>query len=667
MDGTDPAEVSEEEYERVPIPDGDVADVAGRPRRLASLASDHAALLLYVPTEGDEGQRLVARVPAFLADVVHLSVRCVVASRGEVAALPLEARASALIDTDQWTRRAWGIAPDDTAAVLLGVDDLLAGGPVFGAADVVSFATDVRQAILGSWLQNRAVTTAQDPASSIDVIIPFRHASPQRLRNLAFTIGYYRRHLPDARVILVEENRLTTLPDGVVVDQHLTVPGDPDLFNKSALMNAAAAESRATYLVFADADCIPEVAVLASLEGICRAVGPSYLVPHDQVHYLTHGATHRFIREGGVNDGDVGGLKTHQMAVTVGGVTVCHAASFAAMGGFDQQRFLGWGAEDDDLYNRFYVSPNHVWRVESNLVHLDHPDTVWHSFSAQEMDAKRAAVPPASIPTPASKVAAVRDWFRDRRVRLATNSLSPSLFSMSRGFSQRVFDDITVVDGTAGTYGLVAFRALVETAIPWSYDYLLYTDEDNVIVDWLEVQRTFESFIDGGYGFAGMPDGGVISHRFHNPIAINPFMAFIDLRQARLALATGSGTNDRFGRDLVHHWPGHLVRAWDGTVPYRRVDVVLEEGYVPYGTALDDFEPYYSLWFQLLRNDLAPMYLAARDAPEMDDDGACTALLGTSGAVMSYHTWFARAHGHDPQQTVRINKVFERARSHLRW
>lgn len=45
---------------------------------------------------------------------------------------------------------------------------------------------------------------------------------------------------------------------------------------------------------------------------------------------------------------------------------------------------------------------------------------------------------------------------------------------------------------------------------------------------------------------------------------------------------------------------------------------------MPYGTALDDFEPYYSLEFRLLRAGLKPMYLSARDAPEMDDDGCCT-------------------------------------------
>ena len=51
----------------------------------------------------------------------------------------------------------------------------------------------------------------------------------------------------------------------------------------------------------------------------------------------------------------------------------------------------------------------------------------------------------------------------------------------------------------------------------------------------------------------------------------------------------------------------------------------------------------------------------------MDDDGCCTALLGSTGRVMAYHSWFARSYGCDREQTVRINKVVERSRSHVRW
>ena len=163
------------------------------------------------------------------------------------------------------------------------------------------------------------------------------------------------------------------------------------------------------------------------------------------------------------------------------------------------------------------------------------------------------------------------------------------------------------------------------------------------------------------------PDGGVISHRFHNPVAINPFMAFFDVRRVREAIERTADTSDRFAPDLIGHWPSQLVRVWDGKVAYPRIRVVLDEGYVPYGTALDNFEPYYSLEFRLLRAGLEPMYLSARDAPEMDDDGCCTALLGRTGRVMAYHSWFARSYGYDREQTVRINKVVERSRSHVRW
>ncbi|TBT87412.1 hypothetical protein ET989_03650 [Propioniciclava sinopodophylli] len=220
---------------------------------------------------------------------------------------------------------------------------------------------------------------------------------------------------------------------------------------------------------------------------------------------------------------------------------------------------------------------------------------MWHEFTAAEVDTKRAAIPRPSIPSVAIRRKQLADWFRDRRVRLATNTQNEALLRRSRLFSEPAFPQFHRVDGSFGAYGLPVFRELLGAGLEGSWDYLLYTDEDNFIVDWPEVQAAFDAFVSGGFGFAGMPDGGVVSHRFHNPIAINPFMAFFDLRQTRHALHKSEESSDRFGPDLIQHWPASLIKQWDGNLPHRRIRVVVEEGFVPYGTALDDFEPYYSL------------------------------------------------------------------------
>lgn len=660
---------AEDDYVRAEIPDERVSDLAGREVSLKELAVDHAALLLFASSDTEDGRRVLHRVPAQLVNVPYLRVHTVLNHRSQLVALPPEARRQALFDCDRRTHQAWSVDPDAAVgAVLLGRDGLLAGGPVQGLEAVEQFANDIQQAIVDVAPDaSPGNSHATDGSLSIDVLIPYRKASGERLRNLVFTIAYYRRHLPAARIIVAEQNDLSPLPDGVVVDRHITVPGDPDLFNRSLLLNAAAAESTAAHLVFADADCLPEVGLLASLEGIAELLPMTYIVPHCRVHYLLPASTTEFITAERDHDGGVPMADGEASHVTVGGVTFCSAELFQLLGGFDQQRFLGWGGEDDDLYNRCLVSPNPTVRIDSELLHLDHPATVWHSFSEDEMVAKRSRIPPPALRSPAGRLDEARAFFAEHRIALATRSHNPALFSATRRFSERMFPAVHVIDGTTGTYGLTAFLQLFADPRLNEFDYLVYSAEDNLIVDWPELRSTLSAFIEGGYGFAGMPDGGVISHRFHNPVAINPFLSFFDLRRVREVLADETDVSDRFGLDLVGHWPGHLVRTWDGMRSHPRVNVVLEEGSVPYGIALDDFEPYYTLWFRLLRAGLRPLYLAARDAPEMDDDGCCTAILGTSGRVVSYHTWFARAYHHDLEQTIRINTVFERARAHLRW
>lgn len=659
-------DVEELDYERTPIPDLAVTDLAGSSRRLGGLAATGAALLLLASPDESGGRAALHSVPALLAGLPHLSVHCVLGSRNELPALPPEARRLALLDSTHRLHTLWS---DESGpiAVLLGVDGLLAGGPVHGLDEVEAFAAGIRQALSGFVHLEHGPSTSSTVSLSIDVLIPFRYRAPARLRNLIFTIGYYRRHLPSAHILLIEEGGPTKLPSDARVDQHLVVEGDPDLFNRSLLLNVGAAASTASHLLLADADCVPEVAVLASLESLALLLPDKYVVPHSRVHYLTAESSAEFIASKREHHGSLDGLESHVSAVTVGGVTFSSADHFHQLGGYDQQRFLGWGGEDDDLYNRSFVFGRSTWRVESELLHLDHPSSVWHSVTPELMAEKRAMIPPRHLPAPAEKIAQRRDFFRDHRVGLATNTLDRELQGLSRQFWQPMFPTAQVINGAAGMYGLSAFRELFHRPLPEDWDYLIYTDEDNFIVDWDEVQRTFEAFVEGGYGFAGMPDGGVISHRFHNPVAINPFMAFFDVRRVREAIERTADTSDRFAPDLIGHLPSQLVRVWDGKVAYPRIQVVLDEGYVPYGTALDNFEPYYSLGFRLLRAGIKPMYLSARDAPEMDDDGCCTALQGSTGRVMAYHSWFARSYGRDREQTVRINKVMERARSHVRW
>lgn len=658
-------EVLDQEYERIPIPEVVFEDLSGCERELRELRREGAALLVCASSDREEGRTLLADAVALLTSVPYVKVHAVVENRAEIVGLPVEVRRHTLVDHTGGLRQLW--LREKPSAVLLGTDGLLAGGPVHGDSDVRKLVLDIDEALRRIAPPSPVSEDGQTlVAYSVDVLIPFRNTSRARLRNLTTVIRYYRQHLPQARIVVAEHDVVTLLDAGVEPDVHIAVPGDPDLFNRSLLLNEAARHSSAAYLLFADADCIPEPTVLASLEALTIALPDYYVVLHDSVHYLTEEGSDSFRARGGEHDGDDAELLKSTTMRTVGGATFCSADRFQRMGGFDQQKFLGWGGEDDDLYNRCVSSDGKAYCVPAGLLHLHHPATVTHDFTDGEMSDKRAQIPPPDLVSPQTRLQTVQHFMAARKVAFATCSARSTLFEVFSGFSHDIFPDLHVVDGSAGTYGSAAFIELFrDESLTWA-DYLVYSDEDNFIVDWTSLRETLSIFIQGGYGFAGMPDGGVISHRFHNPIAINPFLSIFDLRAVREALQT-SELCGQMGSDLLVHVPAAQLRLWDGTVSHPSVRTVLEEGHMPYGTAFDMFEPYYELWFHLLRQGLKPLYLNARDAPEMDDDGCCTALFAPNGQIISYHTWFARDYHHSPQCRIRINRVAARAHSHVRW
>lgn len=227
---------------------------------------------------------------------------------------------------------------------------------------------------------------------TFDVVIPFWNTHPDRLRNLLFTIGYYRTHLPGARIIVSEHAVRTAC---VQADVHLAVTHvDPDLFNKSLLLNEAFEYTSASHLVFADADCLPEPGVLAGLERTAVRKAGLYTVMHSIVYYLTPDATLETITGGAP---DVDGCRA---AVTVGGAVMCSADLYWRLGGHDQRRYLGWGGEDDDLYNRAYVQGLLGGRLGGRLLHLDHPPSRRHLFTPEVMAEKRERIPVCVLPRP---------------------------------------------------------------------------------------------------------------------------------------------------------------------------------------------------------------------------------------------------------------------------
>jgi hypothetical protein len=145
---------------------------------------------------------------------------------------------------------------------------------------------------------------------------------------------------------------------------------------------------------------------------------------------------------------------------------------------------------------------------------------------------------------------------------------------------------------------------------------------------------------EAGYAACGMPDGGVVPIRRHNPSACNVFFNVFDLRRVRPAWAD-------WARVLgLRHRPAYERAA----PPFARRTAY----------RFDDFEPYYGAFFALLEVGERILYL---DAEEWRD-GVTTLVKTPDGRPLLLHGWYARDWAADPATRARYEAVVAAAQGY---
>lgn len=143
--GTD----GELDYRRAPIPYGILRDPDGQPTGLRAFADAGARLLFFLSTHCAACDRICAQLPTWRAQLEPLVTLYAVHPIG--ADQPADAAygcAPAWRDPDGLTAAAFGIERLP-AAVLLGTDGLLAGGPVGGIDAISEFVDEIRAQLAG--------------------------------------------------------------------------------------------------------------------------------------------------------------------------------------------------------------------------------------------------------------------------------------------------------------------------------------------------------------------------------------------------------------------------------------------------------------------------------------------------------------------------------------
>lgn len=197
---------------------------------------------------------------------------------------------------------------------------------------------------------------------SVAVLVPYRGGCPHRTRALAWVIA---RHAANAWP--------------VVVGRH-----DEGPWNKALAVADALSQTTAETLVIADADVWSE-----GLPAAVGAVqdGAPWAVPHGQVHRLTEAATAAYIESGEL--ADLQCVERPYPGVEGGGIVVLSRETYEECP--LDQRFEGWGGEDESFGLALRCLHGPAWRGREPLAHLFHPPQprVTRSTGSEESRALR--------------------------------------------------------------------------------------------------------------------------------------------------------------------------------------------------------------------------------------------------------------------------------------
>lgn len=345
-----------------------------------------------VESDADLAARLTAyvvlahdpAVPGVAADYWELSTKSYAGVDDAVAAFVTEHAPSAAK-----SYREILAAPTDTApqvALRQQLQEALAAAPV----DAASLREAVTAADGRIWIDyhlGEAVDASAGPAESgtgtgpdVHVVIPFRdRAKGLRTRNLLACLQALRDQDCDAsvEVTVVEADREPGVRDLIEswVDRYLFVHKD-GLFNKSWTVNVgvAGAARNAPAVCVLDADILVDRAfVTRNLDRLRNGSHGTHL-PFRWSLSLDEPSTRRAIAarvRAGRPDVPDAALRGLLLREAPGGCVWIRSEVFHAVGGFDE-RYEGWGGEDDDVIARLDRAAG-VARFDDHLLHLNHP------------------------------------------------------------------------------------------------------------------------------------------------------------------------------------------------------------------------------------------------------------------------------------------------------
>jgi hypothetical protein len=174
----------------------------------------------------------------------------------------------------------------------------------------------------------------------------------------------------------------------------------------------------------------------------------------------------------------------------------------------------------------------------------------------------------------------------------------------------------------------------IHDAIDSSGDMLLILDEDTFIVNWEKVMELCVYMKENNYTHAGVPDGGLLAHRTHSYITMNPFFVVFNcsiLNPIKKKYSRNAIDAHEFSINM------HILKPEWTNDQYQN----------------DSFEPFAGLFYWMAEHG-RPLFLNASTM----SDGISTKVFGINNTVLCLHAWYSRLYDQDCKERNRIDELY---------
>ena len=210
-------------------------------------------------------------------------------------------------------------------------------------------------------------TTTQYDLSNTTFVLSIRIDSQERLNNLDFCIDFLQRHFVTNIVLMEEDNKSRVLKryNGI---SHIFTRTKDCVFHRTAIINKAVLNHVHTpYFCNFDIDVyikpenyVESVRLLSEYNVVYPYNGKFYDIPNK--YSLDHNFTPDKVTEqmGLVNPNSYGGA-------------IFFRTQDFIDGGMENEKFIGWGFEDNERYARFFKLGYAIKRLDVPIYHFSHP------------------------------------------------------------------------------------------------------------------------------------------------------------------------------------------------------------------------------------------------------------------------------------------------------